>query len=157
MLQPSSVARLAAFVALGDGEGLARYLGSVLDRSGDLAPVRETLGTFTPEFRALALDLAPWLASDRLAHPDRVDPAERILEVLGKAGREGMKLSELTKRVGGDRDAAITALVLSGRVVKSWERNGGRPAAVYRLAEHAAGIIPADHGDPFAFRPAPIL
>lgn len=150
MLQPSSIARLAVFVAQGDGEGLRRYLVATLPAGGPLEPVHEALGALTPEFRALALEVAPWLAGDRVGF----DPGARILARLRLAGREGVTLAEL--RSNEFRDQALEALVASGQVIREHRQTGGRPADVYRLAEFAAGIMPADHDDPFAFRPVPI-
>lgn len=151
-LAESSIARLTHFVAQGDGEGLRRYLVACLPAGAPLDPVREALGTLTPKFRDLALDVAPWLADDRLGP---IDATARLLDRFRLAGRDGVTLGDLNP--GEGRDQALEALIASGQVIRERKRTGGRPADVFRLAEFAEGIMPADHRDPFAFKPARLI
>jgi hypothetical protein len=153
MLTETALARLALHVAKEDDEGLRRYLVHSLPAGGRLEPVHEALAGLSPEFRALALKVAPWLGDDRLGDKGAAD---RILEVLRSAGREGVPLAGLRIDRGRDRAQALEGLISSGQVVREHRLTGGRPADIYRVAEFAVGVTPADHNDPFAFRPVPI-
>lgn len=155
MLSENSAGRIVHFLAIGDPAALARYLVACLPAGGDLEPMREIMARWTPEFRAYALEVAPWLAGERLAHPNRPDPSGRILALLAAAGPQGVALSSF-RMPPADRDQALEALIATRRVIREHRRTNGRPIDVYRLAEHARGVVPADHGDPFAFRPTPL-
>lgn len=152
-LAEAVVMRIAYLIAKDDPDELAHYLKACLPAGLPLDPVREALGTLRPEFRALAREVAPWLAEESLEAPT----GELIVSALAKAGAAGLTLSDLRLEKRRDRGQVLEALIRSGRVIREHVRTGGRPADRFRLAENAAGVVPADHDNPFAFRPAPLF
>lgn len=150
----ASLDRFSGFVARGDADGLSRYLVACLPAGAPLEPVREVLARdFTAEFQALAYQVAPWLAEARIDR--RGSARKRILAKLHEAKADGVALSQLSQ-VGPDRNDVLEAMIRSGEVVRERRTTGGRPGDRYRLAEHAAGITPADNENPFAFKPRPL-
>lgn len=150
MLSENAAARISLFIANGDSDGLARYLVPCLPAGSPLNPVHDLLNRWSPEFRGFALKVVPWLAEDRV--PRLQSAADRIRGVLVAAGRQGVALSGF-KMERAERDHALDSLIRSGEVIREHKRTDGRPSDIYRLAKFADGITPADHDDPFSFRP----
>jgi hypothetical protein len=151
ILSEKILSRIACLVATGDGEGLRNYLGYVLPSARELKILREAMPRrFTSEFCRLAIEVAPWIEGDSLAHPTKVAPADRIRQALREAGTQGLRRGELG-RIVGESPVAVDDLVAAGEVVGALERGNGPPATRYYLAENAAGVVPIDHDrNPFA-------
>jgi hypothetical protein len=159
-LSDAILQRLAFHVVTGDEDGAEAYLLSLPRCDREPVSVRSMIEQrCLPEFVALARSVLPWLWS---ADADGViDAKRRVRCELRLARAEGRTASDLAARFRRIPPQllrqALAEMVQARDLVLERRATRGRAAGLYRLAEFAGGIVPANiMEDPFAFRPKPL-
>lgn len=145
----TSQACLVAHLATGDAAGARRLFAGMREPE---AAREALLANVLPDHMAAFVRIAPWLMEpvDKLS--------TRILAALDAAGRAGLTRTQLRTKVSRvdpvERDETLDRLIRARDVHIERPRTGGAKREVFRLADHARGIWPANiNADPGAYRP----